>query len=302
MNTFFESDIPSRIFAYHESKQDWMRPHLGASVIGKQCMREIWYGFRWVKKPNFTGRMLRLFETGQLAEDRLFSELKAIGIKVYGQQKEVKIISHFSGSVDGIGEGFSESKAPHLLEVKTANQKSFDDMVKLGVQKSKPQHFDQMTVYMGGLKLDRAYYFCINKNTDDIYAERIKFDKELYHSLVIKADFIIKNDTPPMRIQDNPARFDCKFCEYKMLCHSNDKPEVNCRTCIHSTPEPDGSWSCIQDGQKMVIDFDWQKEACEHHLFIPELLNREIAEAGKDFITYDNGWKNCRNSKEYMVC
>jgi hypothetical protein len=86
------------------------------------------------------------------------------------------------------------------------------------------------------------------------------------------------------------------------LCHGNDRPEVNCRTCIHSTPEADGTWSCVQDGQKMVIDFDWQKKACEHHLFIPELLNREIAEAGKDFITYDNGFKNCKNSKEYMVC
>lgn len=65
MNTFFESDIPSRIFAYHESKQDWMRPHLGASVIGKQCMREIWYGFRWSKKTNFSGRMLRLMENNE---------------------------------------------------------------------------------------------------------------------------------------------------------------------------------------------------------------------------------------------
>ena len=37
--------------------------HLGASIIGKDCERALWYDFRWVTRWAFTGRMLRLFDT-----------------------------------------------------------------------------------------------------------------------------------------------------------------------------------------------------------------------------------------------
>ena len=41
------------------------RTHLGASIIGKECSREAWYIFRWVKFAAFDGRMLRLFDRGK---------------------------------------------------------------------------------------------------------------------------------------------------------------------------------------------------------------------------------------------
>jgi hypothetical protein len=45
---------------------------------------------------------------------------------------------HFAMSLDGVGEGFKESKKPHTLEFKTMNEKSFKATKSMGVKQSKP--------------------------------------------------------------------------------------------------------------------------------------------------------------------
>lgn len=263
LDSFLQSDIPSRIYAYHESTaQDWRRPHLGASIIGKDCIREIWYSFRWYKKPSFDGRMLRLFETGQLAEDRIVRELEGIGIQVTDRQARVELAPHFSGSIDGIGTGFTESKVPHLLEFKTHNAKSFA-LLQKGVSVAKPAHYYQMQTYMGGLKIDRAYYIAVNKDTDEIYAERVKYDSAVFYGVVLKAAEIIQSIQPPDRITENPARFACRFCEYKEICHGGPVTEKNCRTCKHSRFIDDGMECCKHGG---LVPVDFQKAGCYDHM------------------------------------
>lgn len=259
ISIFTSSDIPGRIYSYHEKKTDnSFRPHLGASIIGRDCLREIWYSFRWYKKPSFDGRMLRLFETGQLAEDRIVTELRGIGIRVTDQQKRVLILPHFSGSIDGLGQGFTESKVVHVLEFKTHNAKSFALLPK-GVQASKPCHYAQMQTYMGGLHIDRAYYIAINKDTDEVYAERVKYDASFFESIKMKANEIITATTAPDRIAPNPARFECRFCDYKSICHGGEAPERNCRTCKWSRFVDDGM-ECTCHGGLVPVDF--QREGC----------------------------------------
>ena len=291
------STLPQKIYDYHNaSNSDWRRPHLGASIIGRPCAREIWYSFRWVQAPGFDGRMLRLFETGQLFEDRICAELEAIGIRISDRQKVIEIFPHFGGSIDGLGVGFEESKKVHLLEFKTHNQKSFDKLSNNGVAVAKPEHVVQMNIYMHGLKLDRAYYIAENKNTSEIYAERVRYDASIYNDNVAKAHYIVDSPVPPERICDNPARFACQFCNYKILCHGRAALEVNCRTCLHSTPEPDGTWSCARHGGTIPTEF--QKVGCEDHLFIPQLLNRDVIDATDRSVIYD-GWTNENNSSGY---
>lgn len=290
LESILESSLPEKIYKYHESKNgDWRRAHLGCSVLGGKCDRAIWYGFRWVKKSSFDGRMLRLFETGQLAEDRLVAELQGIGIEVSERQKWVNLAAHISGSIDGLGLGFEESKKIHLLEFKTHNAKSFALLKKEGVQKSKPQHYCQMQLYMGGLFIERAYYIAVNKDTDEIYAERVKFNKQDFEALIERGNSIINSINPPQGISDNPAWYECKFCDYKEICFESTKPEVNCRTCCHSTPCKDGKWTCDRDNG--IIDIEFQKEGCEYHVFLPKLLNQEPVDSGKDFIRYET-WTN----------
>ena len=229
---------------YKDRRKNEHRPHLGGSQIGNDCSRALWYQFRHAWRPSFDGRMLRLFETGDREEDRVVSNLRAVGVKVWEKDpdtgKQVRFEAcggHFALSLDGVGEGFKESKKPHTLEFKTMNEKNFKALKNLGCKKSKPVYWAQCQIGMHLAGIDRCYFFAVNKNTDEMYGERIKLDKSEAKGLVKKAESIVFSATPPSKLHEDPSNWQCKFCSYWAVCHGCKIPEVSCRTCSHVTPE-----------------------------------------------------------------
>ena len=261
--------------------EDGRRPHLGASVLGRECERSLWYTFRWALKSEHSGRMLRLFARGQREEDVFVSLFRSIGIKVVNidpntgdQYRFSDAGGHCGGSMDAAGQGFIEApKAWHVVEMKTHNDKSFKQLCKNGVEKSKPEHFAQMQLYMYWTGMDRAFYIAVNKNDDTLYGERVRYDQAFALRLIEKARRIISSDTPPTRISEKPEWYVCRFCDFHSVCHDNTLPEVNCRTCVHSTPEMDGDarWSCARWDKNLNAEI--QKKGCSEHLYIPDLIN-----------------------------
>lgn len=272
----------SAIFAgYEREAEDGRRPHLGASLIGKSCERSLWYTFRWALAKQFDGRMLRLFESGHLAEPRVIANLTRAGLEVHaldaagGQWRISDHGGHFGGSMDGACMGVIEApKTWHVLEIKTSNQKGFDAMLKLGVAKSKPVHYAQMQVYMGQTGMERALYVMVCKNNDDIHVERVEFDAVEFSRLMAKALRVIDATEPPLRISEDPSWYECKMCDHAPVCHGTEAPDVNCRTCAHSTPElrgDAGRWQCAQhDGAD--IPMATQRTGCKTHRYIPITL------------------------------
>ena len=270
----------SAIFSQYEKVADFSgRPHMGASELGYECDRYLWLSFRWAKDNKFNGRMLRLFQTGQLQEQRLVDDLRSIGIEVSdkddnGNQHRFSAIGgHFGGSMDGAGVGFPEApKTWHVLEFKTSNAKGFNALVKKGVKEAKPQHWTQMQLYMGWAELTRAMYIVVNKDTDDIYNERIEFDQAAFDKMIARAEKIIRAPEPAITIGENADCFTCKFCRFRDQCYHQEAPKVSCRTCAHSTPEIDGNarWSCDRHHKDLTVDE--QRAACADHRHIPDLL------------------------------
>lgn len=277
-----------RIFAHYQAKRkNEHRPHLGGSQIGRECSRALWYQFRWAWTPKFEGRMLRLFETGDREEERIIRNLRDIGVKVWdrdpdtGRQVRFEACSgHFALSLDGVGEGFPESSAPHTLEFKTMNTKNFTALSRMGLQKAQPVYWAQCQVGMHLAGLDRCYFFAVCKETDAIYGERIKADPAEGMMLIAKADQIVFAENPPPRLSDEPSDWRCKFCPYWAVCHGCKIPEVHCRTCAHVTPERDGTWSCAK-GHKV-------EAACREHLFIPQIMPKgwEVITGSADRVEY----------------
>ena len=277
------------IYDWHKSKRkDAHRPHLGGSQIGNDCSRALWYQFRHAWSPTFDGRVLRLFETGDLAEDRFVRELRAIGCTVWEVDpdtgKQIRFTAcggHFALSLDGVVEGLPDApKTPHTLEFKTMNDKNFRALKNLGVQKSKPIYWAQCQIGMHLAGLDRCLFMAVNKNDDTLYAERIHLDLAEALALAAKADGIVFADVPPTRMNDDPSFWLCKFCSYWAVCHGCKIPEVNCRTCANSTPERDGEWSCTKHGKALGV--------CTDHLFIPPMMPKgwEVLDASPDRVVY----------------
>lgn len=240
----------SKIWEYWAKQESTLRPTLGVSELGLECERALWFRFRWFKLPEFEPRLLRLFDHGKREEVRVFEDLRAIGVTIDafdsngGQWSFKEISGHLSGSMDAVIQGIPESKQWHVLEIKTHNDKSFKDLQKNGVKKSKYQHYVQMQVYMGLTSLDRAMYLAVNKNDDDIYIERIDFDKSFYSNMLEKAKRIIYSDLPLSKINDHPSFYVCKMCSFNSICHNNENFLRNCRTCVNSEATEDGKWRC----------------------------------------------------------
>ena len=283
----------------NESEQQ--RTYLGASVIGRECKRALWYSFRWAKKERFEGRLLRLFETGHLAETRFVHDLRSIGATVHdvnpstGAQFSFSDLGgHMRGSMDGCANNIPcAGKHWLVLEFKTHNAKSFADLKKKGVEKAKPEHFIQMQVYMGWSAMQRALYLAVNKDTDELYSERLQFDKIVFEKAISKAESIIFAEQPPPKINDDPKYYLCAWCSHNGICHSHQVPAVSCRTCVHSTPERegDGRWSCAKHGPEIPTDF--ARKGCGDHLPLPFLLTyADAVDAGDGWIEFkrkDNG-------------
>jgi hypothetical protein len=283
-----EYTIQALIDKYHEDNQEKPRPHMGASILGHPCDRWLWLSFRMAVVERFPGRILRLFRRGQDEEAKVVADLRILGLSVQKtgtNQARVDFGSHVSGSVDGIIEhGLPEAPdTKHILEIKTHSKKSFDNLLKDGVEKSKPMHYVQMQMYMAGMNLDRALYFAVCKDDDRIYTERIKLNKSLAQRFIDRGHRLVKADRMPPPVSTDPTWFECRFCPAHEFCHKTKlTKEVNCRTCSNSTAKEDGTWHCLE--YDVTLDFENQKAGCEAHILHPDLVPWKHKVMGGDVI------------------
>lgn len=267
------------IWASYEAAQDsGFRPHLGYSGIGGPCERQIWYSFRWSTRARHAGRILRLFQTGNLAEARFVADLRRIGVTVLDvdpengrQWKFVGPTGHDGGSMDGVAIDIPEApKTWHAVELKTHSAKSFGELQRKGVQQSKPTHYAQMQCYMHVAELTRALYLAVNKDNDDLYVERIHYDRVAAERLMAKARRIVFATEAPARFTDNQDAWQCRYCDHRAVCWEGQMPECHCRSCKHAVPIEGGEWHCALHG--VGLDFEAQKLGCNGHEFLPDFI------------------------------
>lgn len=262
-----EQEIINRMYdSYKEAREPFRLTRMGASSIGNECNRAVWLSWRGYSETNFEGRMLRLFQTGHLQEERVIADLRAAGLTVHDRDEDGNQFTwtdesgHFVVKVDGVVTKIPGSSKPHVLEVKTSNDKGFQQLVKNGVQKAKPFHYTQVQSGMARSGLVRALYVCVNKNDESYYVERIREDKEFQATLGRKIIMIKSATMKPARIADDPESFVCKYCDEREPCYGNAKPKVTCRSCVHSEPIEAGAWRCNRYGSE--LDHKAQLEAC----------------------------------------
>ena len=249
------------------------RSHMGASLIGGECARAIWYNFRWATKSNFEGRLLRLFNRGHLEEARFIAMLLMIGCEVYQQDEngnQFRIShaeGHFGGSGDGVVIGLPDLPpgTAALSEFKTHNDKSFTELKAKGVRDAKFEHYVQMNVYMRKMGIAVALYLAVNKNNDELYGEIIPLDSAVADQFLDRGEKIVWMAEPPNKLNESPGFFKCRWCDHRPVCHLKAAPDKNCRTCAYSQPAEDGNWHCTLPGFEQVIPKELQLTGCSHY-------------------------------------
>ena len=261
------------------------RSHLGASLIGRECKRYLWYVFRWCLHEKTTGRQQRLFNRGHREEARFIEWLEGIGFKVwfenrdeapnekgeYPQYRISDVMGHFGGSLDGIAilperYGIEE---PVLLEFKTnGTGAGFNKLADDGMPIAKPEHFAQTSTYGKKYNFRYCVYLNINKNDDSLHIEVVKLNHNLGEQMIMKAEQIIMSQTAPARLSDNPTFHKCGYCHMKEVCHKGAVVEVNCRSCAFARPVENAEWSCeVYNGN---IPKDFIAKACPSYKAITQ--------------------------------
>jgi hypothetical protein len=228
------------------------RNHLGASIVGRKCAREIVMAYRWMAREEHNGRKLRLFNRGHKEEARFVEWLRGIGADVRefaddGKQFRMSgAEGHYGGSLDGMMRlptryGLA---MPFLLEMKTHNDKSFQKLLKDKMIASKPEHYAQMCAYGDAYELDYGVYIATNKNDDELYVEVIEINGEFGKALALKARTAIYATQLPPKIAASAAYFDCKWCAQVDVCQNGIRADINCRSCRHSVSIENAQWAC----------------------------------------------------------
>lgn len=261
------------------TQEDHRRAHLGASELGEECLRKIWYSFRWGSKARRDGRMVRLLRRGKIEEQLMLQDLRDCGFEVLrGEDFRISALNgHLGGTPDGLIRGIPAApQTLHVLELKTSNDANWKKLAKHGVKEAQPAHYAQMQLYMLLNKLTRTLYLVINKDDDTIYEERVELNRVDAQRLLERAQRVIASQSVPERISDKPDWFQCKMCKHHEICHSEKLPDRTCRTCLHVTAELDengdrGQWFCTKH-VKPLTEAE-QKAGCSSHLYLPSLVH-----------------------------
>jgi len=215
-----ETSTVKALDLWYETQRE-QRRRLGLSQVGHKCKRYLWYKHRGYDEAPIEGRTLRLFELGNILEEHIALDLARIGVSVTHRQYPVKFTMDgitLRGSIDGVVTGLIESGQPHLWEMKTVNDKGFAKLLKSGYEAYNQQYEAQVHAYMLGLKLNRAFVTVYNKNTSEIYQERIALRRDWIIDKLADVFAAIGMEYEPERACPTASWFEAKWCGFYDEC------------------------------------------------------------------------------------
>lgn len=229
-----EAELKQRLSPDEIKSQD-----IRMSNAGQKCLRKLWYSKHQPDKaepllPNV--RMTFLY--GAVIEWVALLLTRLAGHKVTGEQTELEI-SGVKGHRDAIIDG-------HLVDIKSANSRSFDKFKRNAVKDDDPfGYMDQLNCYhqaSSGELEDRqhASFLAVDKERGHIILDtyHMDTDRDFSKELTAKKEVIDDPDTIPDRGYDSvpfqksgntKLSVACSYCQFRKHCW----PEL--RTFLYSS-------------------------------------------------------------------
>jgi len=222
--------IDEALVARNRSQQP--RNYLGGSRIGEPCSRKLVYEFTHTPKDpgaDFAGPILRVFGAGHAFEALSIRWLRAAGFDLRTEASDGSQFGftaaggRLRGHIDGVIVAGPDIgvRWPALWEHKALNAKAWNDLVKHGLQRSKPIYFAQVQLYMAYMELEVALFTALNKDTQALHHTIVPLDPAGAQAASDKAVAVLRaaeaGELPP-RIASAPDFYLCRLCEYARRC------------------------------------------------------------------------------------
>lgn len=216
--------------AIQKQLPDEPRQYIGASSIGRECSRAIWYEYHKMIGTDFSSKLKTTFKIGKLLEGMILDDVDLLGFELerpaeinnylFCRDESMQI---FQGHMDSIL--YLNRDNPVILEIKTCKNSSFNSFKKDGLKIWSQTYFAQLQAYMGMTDIHHACLLALNKDTSEYHHEWVDYDDIYYHELREKALIISSCETPPEQINRSPLYFVCAGCRFKTICHGNKEDE-----------------------------------------------------------------------------
>lgn len=209
----------SVLIAEHQSTiTDEPRDYIGASIIGSDCLRQIWYEYKGYKVNEVSDATRRNWAIGKKLEGLMIEWLEdaSVGVVITDRTFTSTKAPYFQGHIDAVVI-FGTTSA--ILEIKTAKNSSFNTFVNKGLQAWSPQYYAQVQTYMGMSGIHQAIILVLNKDNSCLSDEFIAFDEDYYQRLEEKAKMIADAVIEPPRVNSSPLWYQCKGCKFNKICH-----------------------------------------------------------------------------------
>lgn len=214
-----KNTLTNEIEKMQSREEDKPRDYIGASIIGSDCLRQIWYAFKGTPEIAVPSKIRRTWKIGHALEGEVLDWLSDAGLEITRNWIDLseKDMPFFRGHVDAVwlkkGEPFA------IIEVKTARDSSYRIFANKGLFVWHPKYYAQIQSYMGMSHIHQAYIIVLNKDTSEISDELVIFDPSFYESLKQKALMISNAHIEPPKINGSPLWFQCKVCPFSKICH-----------------------------------------------------------------------------------
>ena len=218
-----------------EAKIEAPRDYLGASLIGKECAREVYYTYNGYPQIPFDANTLMNFEDGHRTEDLTAARLRMVdGIELITHKPDGKqlgfsaLAGKFKGHYDGVITGILQApKTPHIWECKASATKKFNEFTnaklkfgeKNALENWNKNYYVQANLYMHYEEIDRHYLTVAGAGGRGYSSCRTEYNPHVAAKYIERANKIIHATTPPPKINERPDFYICRWCDHRKTCH-----------------------------------------------------------------------------------
>ncbi|HHE67441.1 MAG TPA: Dna2/Cas4 domain-containing protein [Candidatus Parcubacteria bacterium] len=190
------------------------------SEAGK-CPRSIFFRFKQAPAKEIEAERLRLFEYGNYIHQLVLRPLFSLGL-VRSTEIDIPPQELVVGRADAI---ISVKGEPYVLDIKSITGRI--DLRKM--KEPKIESYYQVQLYLHYFGIKKGILLYLNKDTNELKEFVFDYDKKVVEKIL--ADFEdlrqkIEKDIVPPRLEDYPANWQCRYCEFYEVCKLGERGEM----------------------------------------------------------------------------
>lgn len=202
------------------------RNYIGASSIGDECSRKIWFRFNG-RHEEYSAESIRRFEDGYSVESRIIKWLKnSPSVELWdvdenGEQFGFSALDgRYQGHYDGI---IRFDGVTYVLEIKASSKQSALVKLKeklpeeLVLQKWNEDYYAQAMTYCHFAQLDSHLLICADPGGRNLEIVRTPYNQAFAEALIEKARRIADATTMPQK-NGGKTYWKCKMCPFYGEC------------------------------------------------------------------------------------